>query len=113
MARGLAHAVLILLFLKNVLVLIVYLLSSQITACFGIALRTEKYIGYAVLSLVVEINSIFLHIRQLLPMVGFPKSSPSYRLNGLLNLGKIVPYHMGIYCIPIYPSWQLLLISPN
>ena len=48
--------------------------------------------GYAVLALVVELNSIFLHIRQLLQTCGFSKSNQYYRLNSLINLGRYMNY---------------------
>jgi len=59
----------------------------QIILCFGIAILTKVYIGYAVLALVVEINSVFLHMRQLLQCCGFPRTNSLYRLNSLINLG--------------------------
>ena len=49
--------------------------------------------GYAVLALVVELNSIFLHIRQLLQTCGFSKSNQYYRLNSLINLGRYMYYN--------------------
>ena len=60
----------------------------QIITCFGIAVFTKLYVGYAVLALVVELNSIFLHLRQLLQTCGFSRSNQYYRLNSLVNLGK-------------------------
>lgn len=63
----------------------------QILVCFGIAVVKELYVGYAVIALLVEINSIFLHLRQLLRFLSFQKDHPVYRLNSLLNLGKAGP----------------------
>ena len=56
----------------------------QVILCFGIAVSTRTYVAYAALSLVVEINSIFLHARQLLMIGGIPKSSWIYRFVKLL-----------------------------
>lgn len=50
-----------------------------VTVCFGIAVSTRTYVAYAALSLVVEINSVFLHARQLLTIGGVKKSSWIYR----------------------------------
>ncbi|XP_076106701.1 TLC domain-containing protein 2-like [Mytilus galloprovincialis] len=58
--------------------------------CFGIAIVTKLYIGYAVVALVIEINSIFLHIRQLLQICRYSKNNSAYRLNSLINLGTFV-----------------------
>lgn len=52
---------------------------AMVILCFGIAVSTRTYVAYAALSLVVEINSIFLHARQLLMIGSVPKSSWIYR----------------------------------
>ena len=44
--------------------------------------------GYAVVALLVELNSIFLHSRQLMQMLGFSREDSVYRLNSLANIGK-------------------------
>ncbi|VDI47555.1 Hypothetical predicted protein, partial [Mytilus galloprovincialis] len=64
--------------------------STVIFICFGIAIVTKLYIGYAVVALVIEINSIFLHIRQLLQICRYSKNNSAYRLNSLINLGTFV-----------------------
>ena len=53
---------------------------GMVILCFGIAVSTRTYVAYAALSLFVEINSVFLHARQLLTFGGVPKSSWIYRL---------------------------------
>lgn len=51
-----------------------------VISCFAIAASTRLYLPYASLALVVEINSVFLHIRQLFIIQGYPaKSSMTYR----------------------------------
>ena len=57
---------------------------SMVILCFGIAVSTRTYVAYAALSLVVEINSVFLHARQLLTIGGISKSSSIYRLAYLI-----------------------------
>ena len=64
-----------------------FLYLFQIIVCFGIAIFTYFYVGYAILALIVELNTIFLHVRQLLQTCGFSKSNQFYRLNSLINLG--------------------------
>lgn len=65
-----------------------------IILCFGIAIFTKVYVGYAVLALIVELNSIFLHLRQLLQCCGFSKTSSLYRLNSLVNLGTFLGFRI-------------------
>lgn len=64
------------------------LVFFQILLCFGIAVTTQVYVGYAVVALLVEVNSIFLHTRQLLQVLQVPKDSSIFRTNSLLCLGE-------------------------
>ena len=41
-----------------------------VVTCFGIAAVNKTYVAYAAISLVVEVNSVFLHGRQLLKFAG-------------------------------------------
>ena len=66
---------------------ILSILFFQVILCFGLSELTCPYIGYSVVALLVEVNSIFLHLRQLLIIQGFSKLEPTYRLNSLLNMG--------------------------
>lgn len=63
--------------------------NFKVIACYMVAVTTKLYVGYAVVGLLVELNSIFLHLRQLMQICGFAKTSACYRLNSLLNLGMI------------------------
>lgn len=58
--------------------------------CFSIAATTGKYVAYAALALMVEVNSVFLHARQLFIITGEPKSSLRYKCNALLNVGTFL-----------------------
>ncbi|KAL4223232.1 TLC domain-containing protein 2 [Mactra antiquata] len=69
-----------------------------IILCFGLAVCTKLYIGYAVLALIVELNSIFLHLRQLLQCCGIPKTNSLYRLNSLVNLGTFLGFRILTLC---------------
>ena len=46
--------------------------------------------AYGGLSLMVEVNSVFLHTRQLFIITGEPKSSQRYRTNSLLNVATFL-----------------------
>ena len=48
----------------------------------------HKYVGYAVVALTAEVNSIFLHTRQLMLLVKVDKLNSMYRLNSLINIGQ-------------------------
>jgi len=67
---------------------------GMVILCFGIAVSTRTYVAYAALSLVVEINSIFLHARQLLNILEVSKSSWIYRTNAILNVATFVLFRI-------------------
>ena len=60
------------------------------TFCYGLAVTSNTYIAYGALSLMVEINSVFLHARQLFILTHEPKTSSRYKANALLNIGTFV-----------------------
>lgn len=62
--------------------------------CFGLSVLTRQYIGYAVVALLVEVNSIFLHTRQLMIIKGVPRQHSGYRLNSLLNIGTFLIFRI-------------------
>ncbi|CAL4071729.1 unnamed protein product [Meganyctiphanes norvegica] len=64
--------------------------------CFGLAVVTKVYLGYAVVALLVEVNSVFLHLRQLLIIVGTKKNLSHYRLNSLLNIGTFIVFRIAV-----------------
>ena len=57
-------------------------------ACFGVSSHTRALLPFASLALVVEINSVFLHVRQLFIMAGKPRHATAYR-DGSDSIGKI------------------------
>ncbi|KAK3084464.1 hypothetical protein FSP39_013949 [Pinctada imbricata] len=67
-----------------------------ILVCFTIAIVTRMYVGYAVVALVIELNSIFLHLRQLFQICGLKKDNPFYRFNSVVNLGTFVIFRISI-----------------
>ncbi|KAE8622569.1 hypothetical protein XENTR_v10005292 [Xenopus tropicalis] len=66
---------------------------TVVITCFGISVVLHHYVGFAVVALLVEINSIFLHLRQILLMANLLKTT-FYRLNSLLNLGTYVIFRI-------------------
>ena len=62
----------------------------SVVFCYSLAVTSQEYIAYGALSLIVEINSIFLHARQLFIITHEPKSSLRYKANALLNVGTFV-----------------------
>ncbi|XP_062872975.1 TLC domain-containing protein 2 [Trichomycterus rosablanca] len=66
---------------------------TVVITCFGISVLTCRYVGFAVVALLVEINSIFLHLRQMLRMANISKST-AYRVNSMINLGTYVVFRI-------------------
>jgi len=66
----------------------------MVILCYAVASVTKTYVAYATLSLVVEINSIFLHTRQLLIIGGIAKQTPVYRITSLLNVASFVLFRI-------------------
>ncbi|CAN9511612.1 unnamed protein product [Ophioblennius macclurei] len=64
-----------------------------VITCFGTSALSCRYVGFAVVALLVEINSVFLHLRQMLRMAGLAAGTP-YRLNSMVNLGTYVVFRI-------------------
>jgi hypothetical protein len=62
--------------------------------CYSIAVFTHTYIAYGALSLMVEVNSVFLHSRQMFIICGEPKSSLRYRTNAMLNIATFLLFRI-------------------
>ena len=63
---------------------------SCVVTCYSLAVTSRQYIAYGALSLIVEINSVFLHARQLFIITKEPKTTARYKTNALLNIGTFV-----------------------
>ncbi|KAH9487582.1 TLC domain-containing protein 2 [Bulinus truncatus] len=74
-----------------------------------VAVGTRHYVGYAVVALLAEINSVFLHLRQLLQICGVSKLNPWYRVNSFVNLGTFIVFRI------LLLSWMTrwLVINKN
>ncbi|CAL8265654.1 unnamed protein product [Merluccius merluccius] len=83
--------------------------SWAVISCFSLAVSSRLYVGFAVLSLLVEINTVFLHSRQLLLLSGRrnrpagsattttplpPQPTMAYRLTSLLNLATFLVFRV-------------------
>ena len=66
--------------------------------CFGLAVVSRQYLGYALVALLIEVNSVFLHVRQMLIVQGMVKHAKPYRLNSLLNVGEYCEVDPVISC---------------
>ncbi|KAM9812727.1 TLC domain-containing protein 2 [Syngnathus typhle] len=64
-----------------------------VITCFGLSVMTYRYIGFAVVALLVEVNSVFLHLRQILRMANHAASTV-YRVNSMINLGTYVVFRI-------------------
>ncbi|KAL7400414.1 hypothetical protein ABVT39_011996 [Epinephelus coioides] len=64
-----------------------------VITCFGLSVLSYRYVGFAVVALLVEINSVFLHFRQMLRMASNTKGT-QYRVNSIINLGTYVVFRI-------------------
>ncbi|XP_032401881.1 TLC domain-containing protein 2 [Xiphophorus hellerii] len=64
-----------------------------VITCFGLSVVSCRYVGFAVVALLVEINSVFLHLRQILRMASMAAST-LYRVNSIINLGTYVVFRI-------------------
>ncbi|XP_012732815.2 TLC domain-containing protein 2 [Fundulus heteroclitus] len=64
-----------------------------VITCFGLSVVSCRYVGFAVVALLVEVNSVFLHLRQILRMASMAAST-LYRVNSIINLGTYVVFRI-------------------
>ncbi|XP_070591620.1 TLC domain-containing protein 2 [Erythrolamprus reginae] len=64
-----------------------------VIVCFGFAFLARRFVGFAMVALLVEINSIFLHLRTILRMAGLAHTA-SFRLASLANLGTYLVFRI-------------------
>ncbi|KAK9503968.1 hypothetical protein O3M35_010418 [Rhynocoris fuscipes] len=65
-----------------------------VISCFSVSMTQRRYAGYTLMALLVEVNSVFLHVRQLMLMVNKSKNDPFYRINNSFNLGTFVVFRV-------------------
>lgn len=54
---------------------------------------SHRFVGFALVALLVEVNSIFLHLRSILRMANI-KYTTGYRIISLINLGTYVVFRI-------------------
>eukprot|EP00088_Acartia_fossae_P001859 TRINITY_DN10724_c0_g2_i3.p1 TRINITY_DN10724_c0_g2~~TRINITY_DN10724_c0_g2_i3.p1 ORF type:complete len:289 (+),score=56.02 TRINITY_DN10724_c0_g2_i3:83-949(+) len=67
---------------------------TMVIVCYSIAVSTHKYIAYGALSLMVEVNSVFLHSRQLFIICGESKATTRYKTNAMFNIGTFLLFRI-------------------
>lgn len=65
-----------------------------VISCFMLSMSTYNYTGYTLMALLVEVNSVFLHVRQLMIIQNVSRACTLYRLNSSLNLGTFVVFRI-------------------
>ena len=63
-------------------------------SCFTLCVFTRYYLGFGMVALLVEVNSFFLHWRQLLLLSGIPKTSIYFRSVSLVNLATFLVFRI-------------------
>jgi len=78
-----------------------------VIVCFAISLYTRKYIGCASICMVLELNSIFLHIRQLMVIEEVDRGSRAFRAIAVLNMATFIAFRI------VVVAWMVLWILAN
>lgn len=78
---------------------------SQVIWTFLYAVLTRHYVAGAVVALLVEVNSVFLHLRLMLKMAEVAKDSLLYTINKLLNVTTYTSFRLGAQ---FYLTWYIL-----
>uniref|UniRef100_A0A8C4NJ92 TLC domain containing 2 n=1 Tax=Eptatretus burgeri TaxID=7764 RepID=A0A8C4NJ92_EPTBU len=64
-----------------------------VVTCFGLTVLSCRYVGFATVALLVELNSILLHMRQLLIMAGY-RAGTAARVICLLNITSFAVFRV-------------------
>uniref|UniRef100_A0A3Q3MU60 TLC domain-containing protein 2-like n=1 Tax=Mastacembelus armatus TaxID=205130 RepID=A0A3Q3MU60_9TELE len=72
----------------------IYDFLDMVISCYGLAVTSCLYLGFAVVSLLVEINSVFLHLRQPWTEITAPRPSVTYSMTSWLNLGTFLVFRV-------------------
>ncbi|XP_077578901.1 TLC domain-containing protein 1 [Stigmatopora nigra] len=78
---------------------------ALVISSFLFALYTHLYVGAAVIALLVEVNSVTLHLRLLLKAAG-AASSTVYSINKVVNLFTFVAFRL---CTQFYITWYIAI----
>lgn len=71
------------------------------------AVSTRLFLGFAMCSLLIEINSVFLHLRRILSFHNIGKTSLIYEANGILMLLTFIAFRF------LTPGWMLNYVIKN
>ncbi|CAF4044052.1 unnamed protein product [Rotaria magnacalcarata] len=63
---------------------------------FGTSIIRRMNIGYLMLALIVEINSVFLHLRKLLHQYNIPRENLIVRLTMMINIITFLIFRFGL-----------------
>jgi len=69
---------------------LVCVLRLQVISCLAYSLAENQFVAHSVVALIVEVNSVFLHLRKLMQILDIGFHHPLYRLVCLLNLVSFV-----------------------
>ena len=75
--------------------------------CYSVAVVSRQFVGFVAMSLVVEVNSVFLHARQMFIITSEPRNSLRYKLNSLLNIITFLIFRI------LLLSWLTLWMVSN
>jgi len=84
---------------------------ALVIICFMAAVSTQLCVAYVTLSLMLELNSVFLHVRQLLIITDQPKCSIPYQINSVLNISTFLCFRivlLGWMCWWMFLHWTEL-----
>ena len=80
---------------------------SSVVFCFCLSIIKHRYISYSVVALVQEVNSIFLHIRQLYTLQGYAKQTFVYKFISIVTIVTFVIFRF------LVVAWMAKWISLN
>ncbi len=62
----------------------------KIVSIFTIPISLDKFIGYTIAALLLELNTVFLHFRFILVFNNVDKNSIKYKLVSMMNMSKFL-----------------------
>lgn len=64
----------------------------------GTGVFQQRNVGYIMVALLAEVNSMFLHLRKLFQLFNIPRENSFVRLNMVINLITFIAFRLGILC---------------
>ncbi|KXJ28926.1 TLC domain-containing protein 2 [Exaiptasia diaphana] len=78
-----------------------------VIGAFSLAVFHQAYLGFAMCSLLIEVNSVFLHARRLMSFHNVSKTSLKYEINGLLMLFSFIAFRF------LTSGWMVNFVIQN